>query len=57
MNAGDKVLVARPNFGKGVMTAQYVARRIRYGEYNIISEIEARDAWEKEVSSMLSIFY
>ncbi|KAL7546737.1 hypothetical protein ACHAWF_010073 [Thalassiosira exigua] len=48
INAGDKLMVVRPNVGKRVMTKQNIVRKIRYGVYEPCSEIEARDLWEKE---------
>mmetsp|Transcript_11099 Transcript_11099/g.27300 ORF Transcript_11099/g.27300 Transcript_11099/m.27300 type:complete len:454 (+) Transcript_11099:535-1896(+) len=46
--AGDKALVIRPNVGVKVQSKNHITSRIRFGDYEPITEIEAKDAWEKE---------
>ena len=48
IDAGNKCLVMRPNIGAKVMTAHHIIGRIRSGEYEPISDVEASDAWAKE---------
>ena len=45
---GDKCIIVRPNVGRRVRTRQYIASRIRYGEYEPVSESEAKTIWDKE---------
>ena len=43
-----KCIVVRPNVGKRVLTSQYIASRIRFGEYVLMNEVDAKSVWSKE---------
>lgn len=43
------MIVYRPNLGRRVLTRQYITRKVRYGEYSLITDkAEANELWDKE---------